>query len=419
MKLLNHTSSYFSIILLVIIPVWAGLFYFAMLDEIYDSMDDGLANQKLLIIGKAGRQPEVLNKGDFDEGNYAIQPISLAEAKNYKDVYLDTLMYMENEKDFEPVRMLKTAFSHQNQHYSLKVTTSMVEEDDLIFELLTALIWLYLGLMITILVLNNLLLKKIWRPFNLLIQQLGQFKLENPRPLLHSRTKVDEFNTLHTAVDQMLTTSISTYHSQKQFIENASHELQTPLAMTLNKLELLAETSLSAEQLALLSSALDNLTRLKRLNQSLLLLSRIDNQQFSDTKSVNINDITKRLLGDFEDLSIYRQLDTTFHESGPCTWKVHPDLPSILISNLLKNAIIHNHPGGNVNVVVGTNFLEVRNSGAGQPLDGTKIFDRFFKGDNEENSTGLGLAVVKAIADHSGIKLTYSYNSEHIFRLSL
>ena len=418
MKLLNYTSSYFSIILLIIIPIWAGLFYFAMLDEIYDSMDDGLGNQKLLIIRKADQQPDVLLKRKFDEGSYAIQPITYDQAKHHTDVYLDTLMYMQNENDFEPVRMLKTVFSHQNNFYSMKIITSMVEEDDLIFELFIALIWLYLGLMLSILVLNNLLLKKIWRPFNILIDQIGKFKLENPQPLQRSESKVDEFNTLHASVDKMMTTSVGTYQSQKEFIENASHELQTPVAMTLNKLELLAETGrLSKDQLNLISSALDNLTRLKRLNQSLLLLSRIDNRQFPETDQVNINQLTRRLLDDFQDLLEYRSLTCTFRENGTCVWTMHPDLASILISNLIKNAIVHNHQGGKLNILIEFNSFEIYNSGKDQPLDTTKIFNRFFKTEEKENSTGLGLAVVKAIANYSGISVNYSFNSGHLFKL--
>ena len=159
MKLLNYTSSYFSVILLVIIPVWAGLFYFAMLDEIYDSMDDGLGNQKLLIIHEAANDTLVLNRTNFGESNYAINRVPFEEAKNFKDTFLDTMMYMQNENDFEPVRMLKTVFEQDNRFYSMRVITSMVEEDDLISELLYSLLWLYLGLVLTIILLNNLLLK--------------------------------------------------------------------------------------------------------------------------------------------------------------------------------------------------------------------------------------------------------------------
>ena len=419
MKLLNYTSSYFSIILLIIIPVWAGLFYFAMLDEIYDSMDDGLGNQKLLVINRVAQYPALLNKRDFQEGNYAIQPISFGQAKDHKDLYSDTLMYMQNENDFEPVRMLKTVFTHQGQYYSMRLITSMVEEDDLVFSLFTALIWLYLGLVITIILLNNLLLQRIWRPFNRLIDQLGSFKLEKSKPLQHTDTKIDEFNMLNSAVDKMLKTNIETFNSQKQFIENASHELQTPLAVTFNKLERLAETGeLTSQQAELLSSAIDSLIRLKRLNQSLLLLSKIDNNQYADTQTVNVNLIAHRIVEDSEDLASYKQVEIVVEANDTCLWNLHPDLANILLSNLIMNAIKYNIPGGKVWVIIDKKTLTVKNNGVDRPLNEKRIFDRFYKEQESENSTGLGLAIVKAIANHFGIAVNYRYNSEHTFKLS-
>src|SRR5687767_9563966 len=123
-----------------------------MLDEIYDSIDDGLDNQKGLVIQKAARDSTLLNKKGFEEIDYSIIRIPSEKATTFNDVYIDTSMYMQNEKSFEPVRMLKTVFIQDGRYYQLQIVTSMVEEDDLIEELLYALLWLYLGMIITILV---------------------------------------------------------------------------------------------------------------------------------------------------------------------------------------------------------------------------------------------------------------------------
>ncbi|HYC27512.1 MAG TPA: histidine kinase dimerization/phospho-acceptor domain-containing protein, partial [Chitinophagaceae bacterium] len=274
MKVLNYTTSYLAVVLLVIISIWAGVFYYAMLDEIYDSIDDGLDNQKGLILQKAAVDSSILLKSGFDEGDYSIKPIPTELAINFKDEYIDTLMYMQNEQDFEPVRLLRTAFHHQGRYYQMQVITSMVEEDDLIRELLYALIWLYVGLISSVLVLNKYLLKRIWGAFYHLVEQLKKFRLEKPA-IEVKETKIEEFRHLNEAVRKMVQSNIDSYNSQKHFIENASHELQTPLAITINKLEALAEAGqLSEEQSAFLVSALDNLERLARLNRSLLLLSK-------------------------------------------------------------------------------------------------------------------------------------------------
>ena len=415
MKLLNYTSSYFSVILLVIIPVWAGLFYFAMLDEIYDSMDDGLGNQKLLIIHEAANDTLVLNRTDFGESNYAINRVPFEEAKNFKDTFLDTMMYMQNENDFEPVRMLKTVFEQDNRFYSMRVITSMVEEDDLISELLYSLLWLYLGLVLTILLLNNLLLKRIWRPFNQLMEQLAGFRLEDPKPVATHKTNIDEFNTLAQTVDNLLQANIASYANQKQFIENASHELQTPLAITMNKLELLAEEGrLNAKQSGLISSAISNLARLQRLNQSLLLLSKIENKQFPGLTAVNINLLIHRLLDDFNDEISFRQLTVELQEATECIWQMHPDLADIMISNLIRNSISHNHPGGSITILIQQSSIMLKNSGKTDHLDEREIFRRFVKG-RSSASTGIGLAIVKAIADLYGFHISYAFDAEHIF----
>src|SRR5690606_760416 len=97
------------------------------------------------------------------------------------------------------------------------------------------------------------------------------FRLDDPKPFNDRKTQINEFQLLNNSVKKLLEKNIETYNSQKQFIENASHEMQTPLAIGLNKLELLVENhSLDEEALPIVSSVMDNLERLSRLNKSLL-----------------------------------------------------------------------------------------------------------------------------------------------------
>ena len=414
MKLLNYTSGYFAAILLVVISIWAGIFYYSMLDEIYDSIDDGLDNQKGLIIQKAATDTLVLNKRDFEESDYAIRQISPFLATEYYDIYIDTMMYMENERSEEPVRMLKTVFMQNGRYFQLQVITSMVEEDDLVKQLFYSLLWLYGGLVVSIVVLNNVLLKRIWRPFYHLLRQLKHFRLDKATKIETPQTDVDEFRMLNDTVRKLLERNIETYTSQKHFIENASHELQTPLAICISKLETLAEQpGFSEEQLALLSSALDNLDRLTRLNKSLLLLSKIENKQFSDVEVVNVNELVNKVVSDFSDQTFYNQLTVTIEEESICRQKMNAGLALVLVTNLVKNAIIHNKPGGTVHILLHSNSLTVENTGASKPLDDQKIFMRFHSEKPSALSTGLGLALVKAIAHLYQFEISYSFNENH------
>ena len=418
MKLLNHTTTYFAGILLLLITVWAAVFYVAMLDEIYDSMDDGLDNQRLLVMQKAALDSTVLQKINFEEGYYKIKEVSAPNILALKDVYEDTLMYMQNEKEYEPVRLLKTIFRQNGKYYELRVITSMVEEDDLITELVEALLILYFGLVITVLLLNNFLLKKIWKPFYKLLYQLQQFRLDKPEPLKPAKTSVDEFKQLNETVQNLLQSNIATYNSQKQFIENASHELQTPLAISLNKLELLADSSnLTEEQYQTLELAIHNLERLTRLNKSLLLLTKIENRQFAEETDVDLGALSQKLIDDFAELAAYRHIRLTLEEDCPCIQKMNPDLATVLLTNLIKNAIVHNQANGFVQVFLNAKEFRIENSGQAEPLNKAQIFNRFYKASPNNSSTGLGLAIVKAIADLYQFRVHYSYQHKHIITL--
>jgi signal transduction histidine kinase len=418
MKLLNYTSAYFAGILLIIITCWAGLFYYAMLDEIYDSIDDGLDNQKGLVIEKAATDSTVLRKNDFDESDYAIHEIPASGALYFKDVYIDTMMYKQNEKSDEPVRLLKTVFLHNGKYYQLQVATSMVEEDDLMKQLFYSILWLYFGLVITIILFNNFLLKRIWRPFYHLLKQLRKFRLDKPEPITSTKTRVDEFRLLNETVQKFLQRNIDVYTSQKDFIENASHELQTPLAISINKLEALAENNqLPESQLKLLAEALDNLERLTRLNKSLLLLTRIENKQFAGVAAVSINELTQKIVADFRDQSDFSNIKIEVIEKGNCIQKMNEDMAAVLITNLIKNAIVHNIPGGFVHIIISNDSLVIENSGHAKSLNEKTIFNRFQVGEPSASSTGLGLAIVKAITVLYHFKVRYHYDQKHIITL--
>ncbi|HET9432175.1 MAG TPA: histidine kinase dimerization/phospho-acceptor domain-containing protein, partial [Chitinophagaceae bacterium] len=317
MKLLNYTSVYFSVALLIVISIWAAAFYYTMLIEIYDSIDDGLDNQKGLVIQKAATDTALLNKNNFDESDYTINEIPAGTAVNLRDMYIDTMMFMQNEKSDEPVRLLKTVFLQNGKYYELKVATSMVEEDDLVRQMFFSILWLYLGLVLFIIIFNNFLFKKIWQPFYQLLKHLKKFRLDKPEPVAPIKTKVDEFNMLSVTVQKFVQRNIDTYTSQKHFIENASHELQTPLAISINKLEALAEDDqLKPDQLKLVASALDHLERLTRLNKSLLLLSKIENKQFAEASPVDINELIQKIAADFSDQLTFSDLKLTIIEKN-------------------------------------------------------------------------------------------------------
>ncbi|AOM79134.1 sensor histidine kinase [Pedobacter steynii] len=419
MNLLNYTLKYLSLALLLVISIWAILFYFNMIDEVQDSLDDGLENSKMLVIQRVETDPGIIQRSGFSEHNYEIKEIGEQSGLKFKDRYRDTMMYTLNEEDLEPFRMLTTVFNKDNKYYEMKVVASTVEEDDLVRSLLYSLIWLYAAILVSFLLINNLLLRKIWTPFYQLLRRLKAFRLDKDQGIETTKTGVKEFKELNEAVSGLVEQSVNTYGSQKQFIENAAHELQTPLAISLNRLELLAENEgLTDHHLESIGQVIGTLQRLTRLNKSLLLLSKIENKQYGEITRLSINAIVKNLISEYEDFAEMKSVRIHLEEEGAAELAMNKDLAAVLISNLLKNAITHNVSGGLVKVFINGNSLVVSNTGGANALNQEKIFKRFQKDSREQSSIGLGLAIVKAIVDLYGFNIRYFYTDQHHIQLN-
>ncbi|WP_272957394.1 sensor histidine kinase [Zunongwangia profunda] len=416
MKLLNYTTTYFAFLLLLIITVWALIFYWQMLDEIYDSMDDGLENQKMLVIQKAIKDPSILQKTNFDDGYYTFRKVTKSDKiLSHRDQYRDTTMYMLNEDDFEPVRLLESIFRHEDEYYKVKVITSMVEEDDLIEDLFYSILWLYIGMVVSILLLNNFLLKKVWHPFYDLLRKLKNFNIESDQEIHYAETNIEEFKLLNKNVDRLLKKSRESYVNQKQFIENASHELQTPLAISINKLELLLESEhLNEKDISLLADGIQNLERLSKFNKSLLLLSKIENRQFENIETLDINQVLQEIIDSLEDLADLRKINIEFEQQQQLLFEGNKELIFILYVNLIKNAIIHSSKNNRIYINVAQNEVVIQNEGE-HSLNTAVIFQRFYKKSGVKSSTGIGLALAKAIADKYELGLHYQFREGHLF----
>lgn len=420
MKLLNYTTRYFALLLLILISVWAVALYYAMLDEIYDSLDDGLENQKILIVQRIADSEQFVIHNSFSKGNYTLERISAAQYEGFVETYKDTLMYMRNENDIEPQRIYTSAIADNDSYYKIRISTSMVEEDDLIENLVSYLIGLYVLLIITVILLNNVLLKKVWQPFYRLIDQLKTFTLEKGEPIKTYPTKIEEFNLLNQSVERLTQKSRESYVAQKQFIENASHELQTPLAISINKIELFIEkNALEESQLLDLSIVLDNLGRLTRMNRSLLLLSKIENKQFAEEQEVLFNSLILQLAQDFEDIAAHRAISIKIQEEEKhLRFTMNRDLALILVTNLLKNSIVHGSAGNHVIIDIRHDHFSISNKSTYGALDERQLFSRFKAAGSLGKSTGLGLAIAKAIAEKYGLRLTYQFTEKQVFMVN-
>ncbi len=418
MKLRNYTLRYLIIALLGIIALWASLFYMVILEEVYDNIDDGLKNSKLLIIREAYANPELLETREFGISQFKVKPLPKGPLYDFSDKFISGFEYMEYDNDDEPVRYLETVFNDKDGNpYQLTIRASIVEEDELMEDLMTALIALYFMLVISIALLNHIILRKVWKSFYTLLDRLKGFKLGSGQIFKSPGSPVTEFKMLGKELEEMLQRNEAVYSSQKQFIENASHELQTPLAISLNKLDLIMErNNLSEIQAKEIAKVSDTLSRLVRLNKSLLMLSKIENRQFDNKENIDFNTLTNNITEDFTDLAEFKNISISTVSTGQLIYSMNRDLATTLISNLLKNAIVHTEAGGKIEVIIDRNMLTVANTG-NTPLDSEKIFSRFYRDLSKEQSTGLGLSIVQSIAASYKLKAEYSYEGKHMFKI--
>jgi signal transduction histidine kinase len=226
-------------------------------------------------------------------------------------------------------------------------------------------------------------------------------------------SKVDEFNELNTSVIKMADRVTNEFNSLKSFTENASHEMQTPLAVINSKLDLLIQHS-NESQAEQLQAIYDSVSRLNKLNRTLLLLTKIDNRLYPMAEEITIKKLLEQKLQQLEDLIQSREITVTTHLEN-VSLHMNYDLADILLNNLLNNAIKHNIKGGTIECTLSNDHLFITNTGLANSFDDADIFERFQKGAHSDG-TGLGLAVVKQICVASNFSISYKYefNLHHI-----
>lgn len=421
MKLLSYTYRKLALLLFLLMAVWGVLFYYAIIDEVVDETDDTLENYGEILMESALHDPSILETEGSLMSFYKFTPISEEEGRHYRQVFYNATVYIELEDEDEPVRVMCTAFRMPDgQYYELKLMISILERDDMVEAMLWYLGALFLLFLICTSIGIQLVLKGVFRPLHRLLDWLHCIQPGKEVPPLDNPTKIREFRQLSDAALDMGNRSYKAYEEQKQFIENASHELQTPLAIVRGKVELLAESEgMTEQQMEQLDEIYATLGRAVKLNKSLLLLSRIENGQYTEMEDVSVDEILDELLPDLMDIYEHKQVRLIRkREEQPFIIRCNHSLAQILVSNLVKNSLLHNREGGELQVLTTPTSLVIKNTGD-VPLDGEKLFRRFYHGmDGKKDSTGLGLAIARSIALSSSLKLTYEWqDGMHTFRL--
>lgn len=421
MKLIHNIAVRLSVALLPVIGLWAMVFYFVIVDEINDEADDLLESyaEQLMVRKLSGKELPVTNI--MTDGHYSISQVTESYADSQAGMeYYDSDFYISETDENEPARFLKTIFrDREGRCFELIVATPTFEKDDLIGTILWWILALYLILLLTVILIALVVLQKSMRPLYKILDWLNAYTPGKSHSRLSIDTDIHEFRQLEKVTTEATDRSDKAFEKQKQFIGNASHELQTPLAVLGGRIDwMLDNDSLGEESVGELVQMKRELGHIVRLNKTLLLLTKIDNDQFPDQTDVNLSSMVlsqKELYGEI--FSSKRISCSVQVPDEPVIIRMNETLASILVTNIIKNAFVHSPEGGTVTLTLTENGLVVANSGD-SPLDQGRIFDRFYQGSKKDGSTGLGLALAKTIADRNGLRLTYSYESSmHLFRI--
>lgn len=416
MKLMYRIAMRLALVLLPLLAAWAALFYFKTLDEVNDETDDALDEFSETVIARmlSGRElPSNVGANIL----YEVIPIGEQFANDHPSI-----RYYFNEEYFpsighEPARVLTTVFrTVDDRYFLLKTYTPTIDKQELMEGTLVWIVILYFALMLTIMAVTIIVFYHNMRPLYRLLDWLDHLKVGGKNPPLDNRTGITEFRKLNEAAGKALNRYEEAFEAQKEFIGNASHELQTPLAVMGNRIEwLLDNTELSEKQIGELLDIRRTLDGVVRLNRTLLLLTKIDNGQFPECTDVDITAILRESVGIFSEIYQDKEIKTEFLRADSLVVVMNDSLARTLTGNLLKNAFIYTPAHGRILITVSGRSMEIANTGT-EPLDADHIFDRFYKSGDREGSLGLGLALVGAVQRYYDLEVKYRFEDKmHVF----
>jgi len=405
LKLFTKYSRINIIASILALVLGSAVYYFAIRYILVRQLDDTLKIEEAEILSHVKYSDQLPEPANYRDQVISYTPTQKGVSRQFMDITRPDPRHRHEDR---PFRQLLFSVSSGGQLYNISVSKSEMETEDLLEWIMLITAGVILLLLGTLFLANRLLLRRIWQPFYQTLDGLHRFNLTSRTPPSFAPTDIEEFRDLQAAVGEMTAKILKDYEMLKNFADNASHEMQTPLAIINSKLDLMIQNPALGEQhLRQVQDMYDAVGRLSKLNQSLLLLTKIENNQFVLADHLPLAPLIGKKIHQFEDLLRSRRLSVET-ELGPGQIRMNAFLCDILLNNLLSNAIRHNLDEGRVTIRLQNSSFLIGNTGPALHFDPLTIFDRFTKGSHSDG-TGLGLAIAKQICDNYGYTLHYSY----------
>lgn len=417
MKLLNKSTLYFILFLVPVFVISWFVLFGLVSRQINENTDESLLAQKKIIIrnfiATDSTELHFFNDADDDVKINSVPGVAASS-----DLFSHTMAFDSTEMELVPFRQLTSTFIKDGKSFEIIVTRSTFKSDELAESISIALLIMFGLVLISVVIINRFISGRLFNPFYQTLEKLHSISFTESEPLFnHSSTK--EFEELNNALNQMTRKMFSDFNNQKQFTENASHELQTPLAVIKTRMDMLIQDkNLSEKSMEQIQEIEKSINKLSHLNKSLILLSKIENRQFEDTRDIDLQSLVDKLMVAFEDDIIDKNIIVQKEYNAAPSIKMNPLLAEILFKNLIQNAARHNVRNGIIKIELTEQYFSIANSGESLEGNEEKLFERFTKYNPSVESLGLGLSIAKQICSYYHFDIQHHYNEGlHTFRV--
>lgn len=411
MRLIGKIMNRMTVVLMATLLAWCLLFYYAIQREMIDEVEDSLELQAEMLMIRYLAGEEIPPREMGTNNSYAIIPVTEDYAATYPPMSFESKdIWVPQRHETEPARILRMIFrDNENRPMLLEISTPTFDQDELQLAILIWSIVLYAILLSLVLSINWGVIQSSMKPLYAMLRWLDSFDLKYNNQPMHIETNTTEFRRLIDAANRLVVRVQELYDQQRSFVDNAAHEMQTPLAVCLNRLEELQQRSdLNEEQLADIDRVRQPLRRLNRLHRDMLQLSRIHNGAYTDCEEIKVYPLLRAMQEDFEDIFSHKEIRCLVEGNTELAVKMNPTLADLLLGNLFRNAWLHTPTGGKIRVKLSEDTVVFLNTGK-DALDAERIFQRFYHSAATPQSSGLGLSICESVCRQYGFRLDYSF----------
>ena len=411
MRLIGKIMNRMTVVLMATLLAWCLLFYYAIQREMIDEVEDSLELQAEMLMIRYLAGEEIPPREMGTNNSYAIIPVTEDYAATYPPMSFESKdIWVPQRHETEPARILRMIFrDNENRPMLLEISTPTFDQDELQLAILIWSIVLYAILLSLVLSINWGVIQSSMKPLYAMLRWLDSFDLKYNNQPMHIETNTTEFRRLIDAANRLVVRVQELYDQQRRFVDNAAHEMQTPLAVCLNRLEELQQRSdLNEEQLADIDRVRQPLRRLNRLHRDMLQLSRIHNGAYTDCEEIKVYPLLRAMQEDFEDIFSHKEIRCLVEGNTELAVKMNPTLADLLLGNLFRNAWLHTPTGGEIRVKLSEDMVVFSNTGK-DALDAERIFQRFYHSAATPQSSGLGLSICESVCRQYGFRLDYSF----------